>query len=195
MFLFLIYVINYVFGYDNTIDLEVNDDYTGIDFCGVPLPICGNDCKIDFEVTLSMPGDFYEFTVDVVNAGSIDAMIDTLEKTLKVNNVVVETIPDYLNFTVTYDDGDEILESNIESYFVWIPKYSYQLWDLGSYTGLTTKTTSEIKCGIYVILCTILEYLTHFISLIRSASIMGAGKLRTRLVRLILRVLMIIVSK
>lgn len=46
-----------------------------------------NNCKVDFSVTLSLPGDFYEFTVDVKNAGSIDAMIGTLTKTLKVNNV------------------------------------------------------------------------------------------------------------
>ena len=34
-----------------------------------------NNCKIDFSVTLNVPGDFYEFTVDVVNAGTIDGMI------------------------------------------------------------------------------------------------------------------------
>jgi len=40
------------------------------------------------------------------------------------------------------EDGT-ILESSIESYFVWIPKYSYQLWDLGNYTGLTSIGSSE----------------------------------------------------
>jgi hypothetical protein len=33
--------------------------------------------------------------------------------------------------TITYEDGATIPEDNIESYFVWIPKYSYQLWNLG----------------------------------------------------------------
>jgi hypothetical protein len=37
--------------------------------------------------------------------------------------------------TITYEDGATIPEDNIESYFVWIPKYSYQLWDLGTYTS------------------------------------------------------------
>ncbi len=32
-----------------------------------------------------------------------------------------------------YVDYEEIPEDNIESYFVWIPKYSYQLWDMGEY--------------------------------------------------------------
>ena len=72
-----------------------------------------NNCKVDFEVTLSVPGDFYEFTVDVENEGTIDAMIGTLTKTLKVNNVVVQETPNYLNYTVTYEDGVEILENHL----------------------------------------------------------------------------------
>ncbi len=33
-----------------------------------------------------------------------------------------------------YQAGDTIAEEDIESYFVWIPRYSYQLWDLGEYS-------------------------------------------------------------
>ncbi len=43
--------------------------------------------------------------------------------------------------TDTYKVGDEILESDIESYFVWIPRYSYQLQNsediFNSYSGAT----------------------------------------------------------
>ena len=45
---------------------------------------------------------------------------------------------------ITYQDGEEIPESNIESYFVWIPKYSYQLWDLGEYENLTSIDESKV---------------------------------------------------
>ena len=45
--------------------------------------------------------------------------------------------------TTTYSENEVIPESNIESYFVWIPRYKYQIFDTGSYTGLTTKTTKE----------------------------------------------------
>ena len=69
-----------------------------------------NNCKVDFEVTLSIPGDFYEFTIDVVNAGTIDGMIGTLNNTLTINNETVEEIPDYLDYSITYDDGVEIEE-------------------------------------------------------------------------------------
>ena len=40
--------------------------------------------------------------------------------------------------TKIYNDGDTIPEDNIESYFVWIPRYKYQIFDEGNYTGLTS---------------------------------------------------------
>ena len=43
-----------------------------------------------------------------------------------------------------YASGEIIPEENIESYFVWIPKYRYQLWDLGNYDSLTTVDTSKV---------------------------------------------------
>ena len=63
--------------------------------------------------------------------------------------------------SVAYKNGETIPESNIESYFVWIPKYSYQLFDLGNYSSLTsisdkiqeikikfgTSNTSDSKSG------------------------------------------------
>lgn len=36
---------------------------------------------INFIVSLEEPGDYYKFTVDVVNNGTIDAMIDSVIKT------------------------------------------------------------------------------------------------------------------
>ena len=49
--------------------------------------------------------------------------------------------------SITYQNGETIPESNIESYFVWIPKYSYQLFDLGNYSSLTSisNKAQEIK--------------------------------------------------
>ena len=45
--------------------------------------------------------------------------------------------------SILYADGETIPESNIESYFVWIPKYRYQLWDLGEYNNLTEVDSSK----------------------------------------------------
>ena len=52
--------------------------------------------------------------------------------------------------TKTYNNGDIIPEDNIESYFVWIPKYSYQIFNLGETDGYTegkpeTSNAQEIQ--------------------------------------------------
>ncbi len=38
----------------------------------------------------------------------------------------------------THTVGDVIPEDDIESYFVWIPKYKYQIFDMGNYSGSTS---------------------------------------------------------
>ncbi len=58
--------------------------------------------------------------------------------------------------TDNYKVGNEIPETDIESYFVWIPKFSYQLFDenMGKYFGTTQLETTKqnkainIKFGI-----------------------------------------------
>ena len=63
-----------------------------------------NKTSVSFNVHLSKPGDFYEFTVDAKNDGTIDAMIETISST--INNST--TIPNYLIYKVSYLDGIEI---------------------------------------------------------------------------------------
>ena len=68
-----------------------------------------NNTEVTYTVTLSKPGDFYEFTVDAVNAGSIDGMISAIVS--KLNNTVIDTnhpLPNYLSYSVTYSDGIEL---------------------------------------------------------------------------------------
>ena len=63
--------------------------------------------KLMWEVTLSYPGDFYEFTVDAINTGSVDAVImDILPEVTDGENLV--SLPDYVKYTVTYSDGTEV---------------------------------------------------------------------------------------
>ena len=66
--------------------------------------------QVSFNVLLSEPGDFYEFTVPVENEGSIDAMIDEITSTIQigtgtVQNITSQTLPAWLNYSVTYSDG------------------------------------------------------------------------------------------
>ena len=60
---------------------------------------------VNYTVTLSKPGDFYEFEVDVVNKGSIDAMINTISNTGLTN-----AQKKYMTYSVAYSDGTEIAE-------------------------------------------------------------------------------------
>ena len=64
----------------------------------------GNTTTIDFEVPFATPGDFYEFTVDVKNDGSLGAKVAA---TPTVTGIT--TAQDvYINSTVTYENGDAI---------------------------------------------------------------------------------------
>ncbi len=40
--------------------------------------------------------------------------------------------------TITYKENEQIPEENIESYFVWIPRYKYKIFNDTIYSGLTT---------------------------------------------------------
>ena len=55
--------------------------------------------KVNFDIRLEEPGQYYEFNVDVVNKGTIDAMVDQVIKDGFTED------QKYLNFDVTYDDG------------------------------------------------------------------------------------------
>ena len=71
--------------------------------------------KVSFQVDLTNPGQYYEFTVDAVNNGTIDAMITNIEKT--VNDIDVNSeqcpLPAYVSYIVTYADGTEIEENQL----------------------------------------------------------------------------------
>ena len=63
--------------------------------------------EVTFAVTLQKPGDFYEFTVDIVNAGTIPG---------KITLVTIDGISTYSNivdYTVTYSNGREVQVEDI----------------------------------------------------------------------------------
>ena len=68
----------------------------------VPTITTGN--SLSFNTTLTKPGDYYEFTVDVVNGGSIDAMIDSVVKTPELTTAQAK----YLKYEITYQNGESI---------------------------------------------------------------------------------------
>ena len=60
--------------------------------------------EIDYNVELIKPGDFYEFTVDVTNTGTIDAKLGAAP----ILNGVSAEQDVYTNYTVTYSDDTAI---------------------------------------------------------------------------------------
>ena len=65
--------------------------------------LTSSNTVVTFSPTLKTPGDEYSFSVKVVNAGSIDAMLSEVVKT-----GVSTTQAKYTEFSVTYLDGTEI---------------------------------------------------------------------------------------
>ncbi len=78
----------------------------------------GDPTEVTFGVTLKQPGDFYEFTVDAVNDGTIDGMIDTITSQMKIGNsalvnITPANLPAYLEYNVTYEDGLELEQKQL----------------------------------------------------------------------------------
>ena len=82
--------------------------------------------KLVWTVDLALPGDYYEFEVDAVNNGTMDAMIVGLTPT------VTPALPNYIKYSVTYADGVEPAINHL------LPKKS------GS-----TATTERFKVRVY----------------------------------------------
>ena len=77
----------------------------------VKIPTIENNTTVDFEVALNLPGEFYEFTVDVVNDGTIDAMIDSITKTPDLTSSQQK----YLNYIIEYQNGEQITKNQLVS--------------------------------------------------------------------------------
>ena len=67
--------------------------------------------SVSYEITLHQPGDFYEFTIDAVNDGSIPATITAV--TSKMNNTPISSLPVYLNYQVTMENGDPVIVNHV----------------------------------------------------------------------------------
>ena len=70
-----------------------------------PTPTINNGTNVTYTLTLNNPGDFYEFTVDVKNSGTIDAMIGSIS-----NTGLTTEQKKYMDYTATYSDGIDIEE-------------------------------------------------------------------------------------
>lgn len=70
-------------------------------------PTIIDDSTVTFNVGLDSPGQFYEFNIDVVNEGTIDAMIDDIVVSPELTPVQKKMF----RYEIKYDDG-----VNVEKY-------------------------------------------------------------------------------
>ena len=73
------------------------------------VPSIKTSSTVEFSTTLSMPGDFYEFIIDVVNGGSIDAMIENVVKTPELTADQAK----FLKYEITYQNGESITNKQL----------------------------------------------------------------------------------
>ena len=73
--------------------------------------ILTGNTTVEYSITLGIPGEYYEFTVDAVNAGTIDGMVSVVSN--KLNGTEITTLPNYLEYKVSYEDGVEIAPNHL----------------------------------------------------------------------------------
>ena len=66
---------------------------------------------VSYSVNLNLPGDYFEFTVDAKNAGTIDGMVSAVSS--KLNGAEITTLPNYLEYSVSYSDGIAIQNNHL----------------------------------------------------------------------------------
>ena len=63
--------------------------------------------SLTWEVNMDTPGQFYEFNVDVVNGGTIDAMVNTATNSI-VTSALTNDQKAYLDYTIKYENGADV---------------------------------------------------------------------------------------
>ena len=113
--------------------------------------ITDNATKVSYEVDLSLPGDFYEFTVDAVNDGSINGIIEKIDhKVYESDGITEATLPSYIKYSIVYDgtttapqEGDILEAGESKTYRVRI-EFDSEATTLPS-TDLTYVIVDEVK--------------------------------------------------
>ena len=106
----------------------------------------GNDrenTSVTWTVNLAKPGDFYEFTVDAVNAGTINAMITS------INTTVPQNLPEYIKYSVTYDDGTAIANNHLLEKASDVPtRETYKVRVYYDFDEVTANDINAMQSGV-----------------------------------------------
>lgn len=67
-----------------------------------------NTTSVTYSVTMDKPGDVYKFNIDIVNNGTVDAMVSIIDE----NTILTSDQSKYASYSIKYLDGREIEEKN-----------------------------------------------------------------------------------
>lgn len=73
----------------------------------LPTTVGRTTTELSYSVDFNVPGDTFQFNVDVVNTGTIDAMISLVD-----NTVLTQAQAKIAEYSITYSDGTAIEEKN-----------------------------------------------------------------------------------
>lgn len=72
-----------------------------------PKTIARTTTELNYTVDFNIPGDVYKFNVDIVNLGTIDAMVSLIG-----NIELTENQKRFAEYTITYEDGSPLEDKN-----------------------------------------------------------------------------------
>lgn len=102
--------LNGLIGYKgNSWDIHFENIQIINDIANTESPILDeNKVGVSFGVPFSEPGELYEFSIDVVNDGSIDAMLDEI-----IKSGITSTNSDYFDYNITYINGKSLSKKDL----------------------------------------------------------------------------------
>ena len=128
--------------------------------------------SLDYTVLLDLPGDFYEFTVEAKNAGTIDAMIDSITMTTLETDVAK-----YLSYTATYEDGTELKQNDVleaNSSVNYIVRVEYKK-DISASDLDEDGANLTLSFGINYVQSNIVNKESKFAKLVRTTALSDSG--------------------
>ncbi len=70
------------------------------------------DTSVAFDIILTQPGDYYEFTLDTNNIGN-DKMVSSISNKLDGVEMTSNSLPAYISYSATYSDGVPIAANHL----------------------------------------------------------------------------------
>lgn len=74
----------------------------------IPLKIDDGKCKFTYDVNLDVPGDYYQFSIDVVNTSNEDVKIDNI-----VMTELSDSVKKFLKYEVVYSNKEKLKRGDV----------------------------------------------------------------------------------